>query len=313
MREIAVGVVGVGYLGRHHARLYAAMPAVRLVAVVDRDRERAAAVAAEFECEAYDDAEALLGKVEAASVAVPTVHHREVAERLLRGGADVLVEKPMAHTLDEADAINAAAAKADRLVMVGHTERFNPAAIALAGAVEAPRFFEIHRLAEFTARSTDIDVLLDLMVHDLDLLLYLDGTEPESFDAVGVAALTDKLDIANARIRMASGCVANITASRISVERVRRVRVFQPRTYLTCDAVKGRVERYTLVSGADGAPSIEHDLLGVGDGEPLGNEIAAFIDCVRTRARPPVDGDQGRRVLALAIDLRKAVDDSMVR
>ncbi len=311
MHEIPVGVVGVGHLGRHHARLYAAMSATRLVGVADHDPERAAEVAAEYGCEAYDDAEALIGKVEAASVAVPTVHHREVAELLLRGGTDVLVEKPMAHTLDEADAINAAARESGRLVMVGHTERFNPAIIALARVVEAPRFFEIHRLAGFTARSTDIDVLLDLMVHDLDLVLYLDGSEPASFDAVGVAALTDQLDIANARIRMASGCVANITASRISVERVRRVRVFQRQTYLSCDSVEREVERYTLVNGADGTPAIEHDVLPVEDGEPLGIEIAAFIESVRTRARPPVDGDQGRRVLQLALELRKAVDESM--
>lgn len=309
--EIAVGVVGVGHLGRHHARLYAELPRTRLVAVVDRDSERAAAIASEYGCEAHRDFRALIGRVQAASVAVPTIHHREVAETLLRGGVDVLVEKPMAPTLEDADAINAAAAETGRLVMVGHTERFNPAIIALARAVHAPKFFEVHRLAGFTARSTDIDVLLDLMVHDLDLILYLDGSDPVSVEAVGVAALTDKLDIANARIRMESGCVANLTASRISVERVRRVRVFQPRTYLACDAVERTVERYALVRGPDGAPSIEHEHLPVEPGEPLALELAAFVESVRSRSRPPVDGAHGRRVLELALRLRCAVDESM--
>lgn len=311
--EVEVGVVGVGHLGRHHARLYAALDGVRLVGVVDSDPERARSVADEYGCEAWTDPEALRGRVQAASVAVPTVHHRDVAEMLLRDGVDVLVEKPMAHTLEEADAINAAARESGRLVMVGHTERFNPAMIAMARVVEAPRFFEIHRLAGFTARSTDINVILDLMIHDLDLLLYLDGSEAISVDALGVAALTDKLDIANARVRMASGCVANLTASRISVEQVRRVRLFQGRTYLACDTVKRQVERYRLVMGAEGKPTIARDELPIEDGEPLGIELAAFVNAVRTRSRPPVDGDQGRRVLELALKIREAVDASMRR
>jgi predicted dehydrogenase len=300
--------VGVGHLGRHHARLYASMPGAKLVAVVDRDLERARKVASEHGCDAYEDVASIAGKVRAASVAVPTVHHREVAEALLRSGIDVLVEKPIASSLEEADAILRTAARHQRLVMVGHTERFNPAIIALSRAVDAPRFLEIHRLAGFSARSTDIDVILDLMIHDLELLLHLDGAEPVSVDAVGVAALTDKVDIANARIRLASGCVANLTASRISAESLRRVRVFQSRTYLACDTVARTVEKYQLVLGPDGAPSIRHDLLPVEDGEPLGIELEAFLACVRSRALPPVDGLQGRRALALAYRVRDAID-----
>ena len=240
---IKAAVVGVGHLGRHHARLYAAMPDVELVAVVDRDAERAGQIASEYGCRALSEVQELHGQVEAASVAVPTEFHRLVAEQLLDLGVDVLVEKPLARTLDEADAINAAAERCNRLVMTGHTERFNPAVVALAGAVERPLFFEIHRLAAFSARSTDIDVVLDLMIHDLDLLLSLDGSDPVSIDAVGVPALTDKVDIANARIRMASGCVANLTASRISAEAMRRVRVFQAHAYLSCDTGTRLVER----------------------------------------------------------------------
>jgi predicted dehydrogenase len=307
---IPVGVVGVGHLGRHHARLYASLPGARLVAVADTDLDRAREVAAEYGCEAYRDATELVGKVRAASVAVPTIHHREVAGLLLDGKIDVLVEKPIASTLDEADAINRQAKEAGCLVMVGHTERFNPAVLTLARAVDAPRFFEIHRLAGFTARSTDIDVVLDLMIHDLDLVLHLDGSEVVGLDAVGVSALTEKLDIANARIRFASGCVANLTASRISSERVRRVRVFQSKTYISCDTVDREVERYRLAHRADGAPEIEHARLPVEQGEPLGLELAAFLEAVRDRATPPVDGLQGRRVLEVAMQVLESIQRS---
>jgi predicted dehydrogenase len=303
---LEVGVVGVGHLGRHHARLYASMPGVRLVGVADSDPEQAKKIAAEYDCEPYRSASELVGKVQAASVAVPTVFHREVAVELLEGGVDVLVEKPLATSLDEADAINRTAEEHGRLVMVGHTERFNPAVMALSRAVDAPRFFEIHRLAAFTRRSTDIDVVLDLMIHDLDLVLHLDGTSPAAVDAAGVAALTDKVDIANARIRLESGCVANLTASRISAEPVRRVRVFQSRTYLACDTAARSVERYRVVAGG-GEPQIQHELLPVEEGEPLGHELEAFMRAVRERTTPPVDGEQGKQALDLAYRVREAI------
>jgi predicted dehydrogenase len=283
------------------------MPGVRLVGVADSDLEQARSIAEQFGCEAYADAADLVGKVQAASVAVPTAAHREVAERLLRAGIDVLVEKPLATGPEEADAINRVAEENSRLVMVGHSERFNPAVMALTNVVEAPRFFEIHRLAAFTARSTDVDVVLDLMIHDLDLLLHLDGSEPVSVDAAGVAALTDKIDIANARIRLSSGCVANLTASRISAEPVRRIRIFQSRTYLSCDTGTRAVERYRLVRGDGGAPEIRHDELPVEEGEPLGHELAAFVEAVRNRSTPPVDGKQGMRALELAYRVRESI------
>ena len=219
----------------------------------------------------------------------------------------MLVEKPIAASLADADAILAAAGERERLVMVGHTERFNPAVIALARAVDAPRFLEIHRLAGFTARSTDVDVILDLMIHDLDVLLHLDGSAPVSVDAVGVEALTGRVDIANARIRLASGCVANLTASRISAEKVRRIRVFQSRTYLACDTVERTVERFHLAFRPDGTPEIRRDRLPVEEGEPLGLELAAFVEAVRSRTPPPVDGREGRRALELAFLVRDSV------
>ena len=298
---LKLGVVGVGHLGRHHARLYAAMPGVELAGIVDSDAGRAQTIAAEYGCTVFPSVHALAGAVDAASVAVPTAYHAGVAVELLRAGRDVLVEKPLARDLAEADAINRAAADAGRLVMVGHTERFNPAFQSLAAAVVKPRFLEIHRLAAFSARSTDIDVVLDLMIHDLDLLLALDETEPVAVDAVGIAALTDRVDIANARLRMASGCVANLTASRISAEPLRRLRVFQAQTYLSCDTGKRTVERYRLVPDDAGAPRISHDHLPVEDTEPLGNELGRFVAAVRGRTTPEVDGHQGRRVLALAL------------
>ena len=310
---VEVGVVGVGHLGRHHARLYAATRGARLVGVVDRNAQRAEAVASEYGCQAFSDVAELVGRVQAASVAVPTENHLEVAEPLLSGGVDVLVEKPLARTLDEAESINRVAESHSRLVMTGHTERFNPAVMALSRAVDAPRFFEIHRLAAFTRRSTDVNVVLDLMIHDIDLMLHLDGTEPVDIDAVGVAALTDKVDIANARIRLASGCVANLTASRISAEPVRRVRVFQSKTYLSCDTVARAVDRYKLVFEPDGEPAIRHDRLPVEEGEPLAIELAAFVEAVRTRRPPPVDGRQGQRVLEIAHEVLQAMGESRRR
>ena len=308
-QPIKVGVVGVGNLGRHHARLYASLPEAELVAVADRDSDRAGKIAASYGCEAVSEASQLIGKVRAASVAVPTRDHRAVAEPLLDAGIDVLVEKPLARTLEEADAINAAARRGARLVMVGHSERFNPAVVALTREVREPRFFEIHRLAGFSARSTDIDVVLDLMIHDLDLLLHLDGSEVNSVDAVGVAALTEEVDIANARIRMSSGCVANLTASRISAEPVRRVRVFQANTYFSCDTGARAVERYRLVPTDGAQPKIVHDRLPIEEAEPLSLELGAFLGCCRSRSTPPVDGLQGRSVLELAHRVRETIAD----
>jgi len=305
-----VGVVGVGHLGRHHARLYAASPGAHLVAVVDRDAARARAVAAEYGCLALASPADLIGRVAAASVAVPTLDHRAIAETLLAGGIDVLVEKPLAATLEDADAILAAAETAGRSVMVGHTERFNPAFAALAAASHAPRFFEIHRLAAFSARSTDIDVVLDLMIHDLDLVLHLDGTDALTVDAVGVSALTDKVDIANARIRFASGCVANLTASRISAEPLRRIRVFQARTYLACDTGRRSVERYAVEADADGAPRIRHERLPVDEGEPLARELEEFLAALDAGRVPAVDGRAGRRAVELAHRVRRAIESA---
>jgi len=307
--SIDVGVVGVGHLGQHHARLYAQTPGARLVGVVDRDRPRADAIASEYGCRVFDTEEELAAVTIAVSVAVPTEFHLDVAVKLLNAGVHVLIEKPLARTVEEAERINRVAEERDLIVMVGHTERFNPAVRALAAVVHRPRFFEIHRLAGFSARSIDIDVVLDLMIHDLDLLLALDGSEPLSVDAAGIAALTDKIDIANARIRLESGCVANLTASRISPEPVRRVRVFQARTYLSCDTGRRVVKRHRLVLQEDGSPKIINDTLPIDETEPLAAELAAFVSAVRSGERPRIDGRQGQRALELAHRVHEAIAD----
>jgi predicted dehydrogenase len=297
--SVPVGVVGVGALGRQHARVWASLPGARLVAVHDRDPVRAAAVAAEFGCEVAEP-EALLSEARAVSVAVPTVDHHEIALRALERGCDVLVEKPMTATLAEADALVERAGRDGRVLQVGHIERFNPATEVLLDAVRTPRFIEVHRLGSFSPRSLDVDVVLDLMIHDLDIVLTLDGSEPAQIEAVGVPVLTPRVDIANARIRFASGLIANLTASRVSLEKVRKFRVFAPRTYVSVDFTAREAQVFRLEMDAAGAPRITSERRGAPDEEPLRRQLAAFLRAVQERSRPVVTGTDGRRALALA-------------
>ncbi len=250
---VRAGVVGVGALGRHHARVWAGVPGARLVGVHDSDAARAAEVAAAHGCRAYPDLGSLLADTDALSIAVPTVEHHAVARQALEAGRDVLVEKPMTATLAEADDLVACAASRGRILQVGHIERFNPATAALLTVGRGARFVEVHRLGSFSPRSLDVDVVLDLMVHDLDIVLALDGTEPVQIEAVGVPVLTPKVDIANARLRFASGLIANLTASRVSLEKVRKFRVFAPRTYVSADFTAREAQIYKLESDG-GAP-----------------------------------------------------------
>jgi len=308
MTPLRAGVVGVGHLGQHHARLWAELPGCRLVAVVDADPGRARAIAARTGAEALDAAHALLGRVDAVSIAVPTEAHRDVALPFLEAGVPVLVEKPMAATLDEADAMIHAAARSGALLGVGHTERFNPAVAELARRVKRPRFIECHRLGSFAPRSLDIDVVLDLMIHDLDIALSLVGGPIRSADAVGVAALTRRVDIANARLVFETGCVANLTASRISAAKTRKIRVFERDGYLSADCAAGTLEHYRLAEGAAGErPTIAQETVSVGSEEPLRRELAAFAAAVRGEAPFPVGGSEGRRALAAALEIARTV------
>ena len=289
----------MGALGQHHARVYAQLPDVRLVGVHDVSTARAEDVAARHLTRAFADVRELAGEVDAVSVAVPTVDHHRIALALLEAGKDVLLEKPMAATLDEADDLIRVAAARHVLLQVGHIERFNPAVAVLATHATRPRFIEVHRLASFSPRSLDIDVVLDLMIHDLDIVLWLDGSDPVQVDAVGVPVLTSRVDIANARLRFASGLIANLTASRVSAEKVRKFRVFSSRTYVSLDLATRSAAVHRLV-GEEGRPEIAVEKTAAPDEEPLTRQLAAFVSSVRTRSAPLVSGADGRRALALA-------------
>jgi predicted dehydrogenase len=299
VRTLRAAVIGVGALGQHHARILAGLPGVSLVGVVDTRAERAAEVAARHGVPSFTDAGAVLGAVDAVTVAVPTSAHVEVAMPFLERGIAVLLEKPLAASLADADRVVAAAARHGAVLATGHSERFNPAVAAALPLVSAPRFIEIHRLGSFPERSLDVDVVFDLMIHDLDLLLACVGSEVVSVEAVGVNVLTPKTDIANARIRFASGCIANVTASRISREKIRKARFFQRDSYVSVDFAAREVEVYRLVP-AEGRPAIEGGRIAVAEDEPLLVELADFVDAVREGRAPRVTGAAGRDALALA-------------
>src|SRR6267143_2647766 len=255
--SLRIAVVGVGHLGRHHARILASLPGADLVAVVDKRRARAEEIAAANGTRPFVDYREVLGQVDAVTLAVPTELHREIALPFLAAGVPVLVEKPMARSLEEADEMIAAAAGARVALAVGHTERFNPAVAAARPLLADPRFIEVHRLGTFPERSLDIDVVFDLMINDLDVVLSLVKSEVTAIEAVGVPVLTGRVDIANARLKFANGCIANLTASRISRDRVRKIRFFQPMAYLSIDYAAQRIEVWRLVKGAGPLPSIE--------------------------------------------------------
>jgi predicted dehydrogenase len=304
---LRVAVIGVGHLGKHHARLLAAIDGARLVAVVDTDAERAAAAAAASGARPLADYRELFDLVDAVTVAVPTELHQAIALPFLERGISVLVEKPITRTIEEADALIAAAKRSGATLAAGHTERHNPAVAAVLPLVSTPRFIEVHRLGVFPDRSLDIDVVFDLMIHDLDIILALVKSDVTAIEAVGVPVLTDRFDIANARLRFATGCIANVTASRISKERVRKIRFFQPDAYISIDYAEQEVEGYRLKRRDGQRPEIQGGKLPVAREEPLKRELEDFVRAVRDKRRPLVDGEDGRRALALA----QAIADKM--
>jgi predicted dehydrogenase len=307
MTPVRIAVIGVGHLGRHHVRLLATTPGATQVAAVDLDLARARAAAGPAGCEALDDARGLVGRVDAVVVAVPTVDHLAVARPFLERGVHVLVEKPIARSLDEADELVSLAQRSGALLAVGHTERFNPAVRVAGTALTSPRFIEVHRLSGFPERSLDIDVVFDVMIHDLDIILAVDRTEVVSVEAVGIPVLTPHVDIANARVRFASGCVANVTASRISRDKVRKVRFFQPDMYVSIDYAAQEVEAWRLRHRDGERPSIEGGPLPVTKEEPLAVELSDFVNAIRERRPPTVTGEAGRRALALATRVADAM------
>ena len=300
---LRVAVIGVGHLGQHHARILAAAPDVTLVGVVDTQPGRADEIGSKYGVSGYTDVSDLYGRVDAVTVAVPTVAHVDVALPFIERGVAVLVEKPIAGTVAEADRLIAAAAARDVVLAAGHTERFNPAVVAALPLVDRPRFVEVHRLGTFPERSLDIDVIFDLMIHDIDLLLAAVNSEVTSIEAVGVNVLTPKTDIANVRLRFASGCIANLTASRISRERVRKARFFQTDSYVSIDYATQEVEVYRLLrseSMAAARPIIQGGKLDVAQQEPLAAELSHFVAAVRDRRAPAVSGQAARDALAVA-------------
>ena len=302
-----VAVVGVGHLGQHHARLLAAMEQVELVGVVDTRPGRAEEIAAKHGTQAFTDLAAVLDRVDAVSVAVPTESHLDVALQCIERGVAVLVEKPLAPSVADAERMMAAAHRRGVLMAAGHTERFNPAFAVALPLVSNPRFVEVHRLGVFPERSLDIDVIFDLMIHDLDLLLASVGSEVTSIEAVGVNVLTPRTDIANARLRFASGCIANLTASRISRDRIRKARFFQHDSYVSIDFAAQEVEVYRLVRG-EGRPVIQGGKLEVTSDEPLRRELADFIEAARTGRAPGVTAEAGRDALELATRIAEVME-----
>jgi predicted dehydrogenase len=297
--KICVAVVGVGDFGRNHVRVWRDLEGAELVGVVDTNPERARQVAEEFRTQVIADLAALPGSVRAVSLAVPTVEHARIGCRLLEQGIDVLVEKPIAASLAEADELVAAARRAGRVLQIGHLERFNPAVAAVERIVTRPLFFEVHRLGIFSPRSLDVDVIYDVMIHDLDILLALVNAPVTDLRAVGIPVLTDKVDIAHARIEFSTGAVANLTASRVSTERVRKMRFFQEREYISLDYARQDVLRVRVQQGG-AEPQINFEKIPTQPEEPLRAELRSFLETVRTRSTPRVDGAAGRRALELA-------------
>ena len=301
---IRVGVVGVGYVGQHHARIYSEMTGVELVGVVDIDETRLQELGGRYRIQTCRDYRELMGRVDAVSVAVPTLVHYSIAKEFLERGVDVLVEKPIAQSLAQADELVGIAKADGRIFQVGHIERFNGAVKALETVVRSPGFIECHRLGPFAHRNTDVDVVLDLMIHDIDIVLNLIKSPVVAVTAVGVPVISDQVDIANARLQFESGCVANLTASRVSVERVRRVRIFQRDTFISLDYSQQEIAVYHRIPAADSSaetpPTIVKEEIPIDKAEPLRVELESFIECVQTRRRPLVSGEDGRDALKVA-------------
>jgi predicted dehydrogenase len=305
LNRIRVAVIGAGAFGRHHLRVLSQSLNATLVGVVDSNPERAAQAAAEHNCLTFATLSELKGNVDAAVVAVPTSLHADVGCELLESGIDVLVEKPIAADLASARRLVDAAARHERILQVGHLERFNPAVAALKKITTIPLFFEIHRLSLFSPRSLDVDVVLDLMIHDLDIVLDLAGALPEEIRAAGISILSEKVDIANVRLAFPGGCVANLTASRVSTERVRKLRLFQPHQYISLDYQKQEAVAFTV----SGNQQIGFQPLMAVKEEPLRLEVEAFLEAVANRTRPLASGEDGLRALEVALAIVDKIEE----
>ena len=304
---LRVGVVGVGYLGQIHARIYASMPEVKLTAVADTDLAAAEKVAKAHGCEAFTDANALIGRVDAVSIVVPTVAHLAVARPFLAAGVHMLMEKPLAPTYEEALELVELAERSNAVFQVGHLERFNAGVMALAERVQRPRFIEVHRLGTFVERATDVDVVTDLMIHDLDIVMSLVGAPVKDVAAVGVPVLTEHVDIANARIEFANGAVANITASRVSNKKQRRIRVFAPNRYYALNYIDQQIEVARATPRPGARPDITVESVVIEPQQPLDAELKHFIQTINMRGTPLVTGRTALEALKLALLVKEKI------
>ena len=312
-KALRVGVVGVGYLGSIHARIYQRMPNVNLAAVMDTNTESGSQVAQECDCRFVQNLGDLLDSVDAVSIVVPTSLHREIAEPFLERGVPVLLEKPVAHTLEDARAIVELANRSKTLLQIGHLERFNAGVVRLATELDRPRFMEVHRLGEFVARATDVDVVTDLMIHDIDIVLSLVSSELRYISAVGARVITDHVDIANARLEFEDGAVVNVTASRVSSKKFRRIRIFAESCYLALNFEDQQIDvaRPGPRPEAGGFAPIISESIQVTPRPPLDAELEDFVDCVRSGRHPVVDGEAGVRALQVAHEVRQRIDESL--
>ncbi|MBK1645579.1 oxidoreductase [Thiocapsa imhoffii] len=303
-----VAVVGVGYLGRFHALIYSRMPEVELVGVVDVDTDRAAAVAAEAGCGVLDGIEAVLDRVDAVSIVVPTTAHLEAAAPFLSRGIPILLEKPIAATLSDARALVELARERDTILQIGHVERYNAGVMALAQRIDSPLYLEAQRMGGFVERATDVDVVSDLMIHDLDIILALVDARIVEISAVGARVLTDHVDIASARLEFDNHTVANVVASRVSEKTTRRIRVFQPRRYLSLDFIEQTIDiAEPRLTAASPRPEILRERIQIDPVKPLDAELADFVRCVRMGHRPLVDGETGLKALEVALEVRERI------
>jgi predicted dehydrogenase len=300
-----IALVGAGVFGRNHLRVIHSSPNATLSGIYDLDPIRAAEAAQPYGCQVFTSLEDLAAASDGAVVATPTVTHSEIGRRLMQVGLDILVEKPIAHALAPARALVETARSMGRVLQVGHLERFNPVVIALTEVVTRPLFFEIHRLSEFTPRSLDVDVVLDLMIHDIDIVLTLTGEMPQEIRAAGISILTPKVDIANVRLQFPGGCVANLTASRVSTERVRKLRLFQPHEYISLDYTRKDAARFRVKPPM----AIDFSPLPVASDEPLRLELEAFFASIADRGTPAVTGEQGLAALEVATGILDRIEE----
>jgi len=303
MKKIKVGVVGIGHLGNYHLQKYKLLPDVEIVGVVDALHERSQKAAVLYGCKAFTDHRDLIGKIDAVSITVPTQFHHSIAKDFLAAGIDALLEKPMTVTLEEADDLIDTAREKDVIFQIGFVERFNPAVTALGQVIENPMFIESHRLHPFIERGTDVDVVLDLMIHDLDIILHFVKSPVKNVEAVGVSVLSDKVDISNVRMVFENGCVANITASRITLKNLQKIRFFALEGYHSVDFEKRELVSLSKTQGSDGKIRIGYNDVEVIPCDPLEEEIRAFIRSVETRTPPLVSGQEGRKSLELAVNI----------